>query len=618
MNLLKISLIALIMLASACTKGEATPNPEPDPEPVPAPTGPEGLMKVASKPSSWVVYTPDGRLVDEVSPVDTSKKIGIFYFLWHGCHGYDTPANNNSVVPPTSKDVNSPYNNEEIYSANPSNPSFGDFYVMHHWGKPYLDYYLSNDRWVFRKHAQMLSDAGVDVLMFDVTNGFHYIDNVKILAEEFLLMRKQGCATPQFAFVFHAATTNTFNVVYDQIYAKGLYRDLWFMWDGKPLVLAAPADLPSARQGEFTIRESWFNYNSSSSDAWYASGEDKWPWGGWYPQKPGLHGGMVEMMPVMPATHAHDNIGRSCNAATRIEPGVKTPEKGIYFHAQADYALSKNPQFLFFTGWNEWTAQRQKPQSGVGMIGMKSTDFGCYFVDQFNHEYSRDFEPVEGGFGDAYYYMLVEYSRKFKGTTQHEVHKKKNTIALDGICSDWQNAGVSYGDDEGDTYQRNHYGWGNVGKLINLSGRNDIILSKVAHDDENIYFYVQTSSALTSRQAKDWMKLYISTNSGNTSWEGFDFAVGLSPSSQDVVNLSRNNGGYNWATVATVRRAVAKKFMEIAIPLDILGCKTKGRHTIDFKWIDNACSSGDIQTCLRDGDSAPDGRFRYRYIFELN
>ncbi len=38
----------------------------------------------------------------------------------------------------------------------------GPAHAMHHWGEPYLGYYVSNDEWVIRKHAQMLSDAGVD------------------------------------------------------------------------------------------------------------------------------------------------------------------------------------------------------------------------------------------------------------------------------------------------------------------------------------------------------------------------------------------------------------------------------------------------------------------------
>ena len=85
------------------------------------------------------------------------KQVGIFYFLWLGCHGYDTPANNNDVVPPTPNDTQSPYNNQKAYAASPDNPQFGGGTVMHHWNEPYFGYYLSNDEWVMRRHAQMLA-----------------------------------------------------------------------------------------------------------------------------------------------------------------------------------------------------------------------------------------------------------------------------------------------------------------------------------------------------------------------------------------------------------------------------------------------------------------------------
>jgi hypothetical protein len=56
--------------------------------------------------------------------------------------------------------------------------------------------------------------------------------------------------------------------------------------------------------------------------------------------------------------------------------------------------------------------------------------------------------------------------------------------------------------------------------------------------------------------------------------------------------------------------------MEIAVPLRELGIADVRNFTVDFKWIDNAVTDGDIRECMRDGDSAPGDRFRYRYIFK--
>src|SRR5687767_12715019 len=60
---------------------------------------------------------------------------------------------------------------------------------------------------------------------------------------------------------------------------------------------------------------------------------------------------------------------------------------GRNFQEQWRRALEVDPQFLFVTGWNEWIAGRfgaDAPFHAPGAVA---------FVDQFNHEYSRDIEP---------------------------------------------------------------------------------------------------------------------------------------------------------------------------------------------------------------------------------
>ena len=46
--------------------------------------------------------------------------------------------------------------------------------------------------------------------------------------------------------------------LYDRIYAKGLYEDLWFRWEGKPLLLGNPTQLRSKKRTDaqefFTFR----------------------------------------------------------------------------------------------------------------------------------------------------------------------------------------------------------------------------------------------------------------------------------------------------------------------------------------------------------------------------
>ena len=121
----------------------------------------------SSNPYSWVAVDDLGNSIDPdvgAYPDVTERGervVAAFYFLWHGCHGYDRGANNNEVVPPSASDTQSPYDIQKLLDANQANPALGGIGVMHHWGEPYLGYYVANDDWVIRKHAQLLVDAGV-------------------------------------------------------------------------------------------------------------------------------------------------------------------------------------------------------------------------------------------------------------------------------------------------------------------------------------------------------------------------------------------------------------------------------------------------------------------------
>ncbi|MEJ7694952.1 hypothetical protein, partial [Daejeonella sp.] len=65
------------------------------------------------------------------------------------------------------------------------------------WSQPLFGYYLDTDAWVLRKHAEMLADAGVDVIVFDCTNGNNtWKESYKKLCEVFTQARKDGVKTP--------------------------------------------------------------------------------------------------------------------------------------------------------------------------------------------------------------------------------------------------------------------------------------------------------------------------------------------------------------------------------------------------------------------------------------
>ena len=108
---------------------------------------------------------------------------------------------------------------------------------------------------VLRKHAQMLADAGVDAIIFDVTNQATYKPYYMALLRVFSEVRKSGGDTPQVAFLCPFwDPPRVVAELYKDLYEPGLYPDLWFRWDGKPLILADP-ELLGRTEGVATSNE---------------------------------------------------------------------------------------------------------------------------------------------------------------------------------------------------------------------------------------------------------------------------------------------------------------------------------------------------------------------------
>src|SRR5690625_6873016 len=101
-----------------------------------------------------------------------------------------------------------------------------------------MGYFLSQDEYVIRKDISMLADAGVDVLIMDVTNAVRYWDEWDFMFNIMLEMREEGSKVPQFAFwSFNGPSITVVQELYDEIYKKEKYKDLWFYWDEKQLLL---------------------------------------------------------------------------------------------------------------------------------------------------------------------------------------------------------------------------------------------------------------------------------------------------------------------------------------------------------------------------------------------
>ena len=587
--------------------------------------------------STWVAKDNLGRTLptDEECPLKTDKPrtVGIFYITWH-------TQNLHNGQPYT-------YDVTKLLDENPmrtkGEPDFP--YATYHWGEPEYGYFLSQDKYVCFHDLSMLADAGVDVLIMDVTNAVCYWDEWEVLFTTMQEMKALGNKVPKFCFwAFNGNVIDVVQSLYERFYKTPRYQDCWFYWDGKPLLLynATPSVDANPNGGQkgktdysdevkefFTLRNMWWGYNSWAG-APYVGGEDKWSFGYEMNDKKvaalkpeelcSKHQGRLEEMAVTPAQHPISITGKSWRRET-LEPeldGKDMPSKafvpwlgeekenptqyGIYFQDRWDEALQVDPDFIYLNDWNEWTAGKYrngKDPSGqadmhIDFLGRKENPF--YFVDQYNAEFNRTIAPMKGGWTDNYYMQMVQNIRRYKGVAQMPIHRGYQQITLDGKLDEWQ-PDSSFLDTRGDVLHRDHNGYGDLHYTDN-TGRNDIVRCLVAVDKKNIYFAAETAQPLTPSTNRNWMLLYIDTD------EDGKFDIGIQDSRLVSPKFEKE-----WDV------AIGEKSVEIAIPRKLLG-KTGKRFSLSFKWADNPTLPGDIISVSTTGDTAPNRRFAYRFVWE--
>ena len=550
----------------------------------------------------------------EVRPPQDDKFVGIFYFVWQGYHGKDENGKNPL------------YDMTKILAANPENPQWGPKGAFHWWGEPEVGYYKATDPWVARRNLRLLAAAGVDCLFMDVTNSYAYPDEMKVLFETAQQMRAEGNPTPQIAFLLNTKVAEVTQKLWDSYYKDGKYADLWFRWEGKPLILAdlsgkdkegKPSNvLPDEITNFFSWRKSWFE---TKPNGWFGDGKGKWAWRDKTPQNPGLSpAGKIEQVAVGVASHPiGENIGRSYanGKAVAIDKYdmTETYKQGIQFQEQWDSALKTDPPLVFITGWNEWVAQRQTATEGqvggVNLVGRKMKYEGdTYFVDVYNAEFSRDADIMKGGYNDSYYYQMIANIRKYKGARPIPVAGAEQTIAIDGDFAPWRNVWPEFRDSIGDTMHRDFDGWGD-NHYTNTTGRNDIIAAKVARDAGNVTFYAKTNAPLSPRTDARWMMLFVNADqNGATGWNGYDLRINAAGGDNTTASVERFIEG-KWVADTAAKLATAGDEIELSLPRALFGA---GPLNFDFKWVDNA-DPDDISDWFLSGDCAPERRFNYRY-----
>src|SRR2546428_114821 len=96
-------------------------------------------------------------------------------------------------------------------------------------------------------------------------------------------------------------------------------------------------------------------------------------------------------------------------------------------------------------------------------------------------------------------------------------------------------------------------------------------------------------------------------------WHGYDYVVNSRVISPTVTTLRRVSDG----KLTQIPYRVHGSETEIAIPRARIGQTGRPRIAFDFHWTDNIPFGADISRFSLDGDSAPNGRFNYRFVKAL-
>ena len=542
-------------------------------------------------------------LSGEVGLPQSNRFVGIFYFIDHADW-------------PHSELLDGPYDVAKILKRDPDalrkpdSPLWGGNGVAHYWSEPLYGYYRSDDPWVLRRHAQLLADAGIDVLIFDTTNAETYPKAYLALCQVFRDVRKAGGRTPQIAFMVNTRAGETAEKIYRKLYQKNLYPELWFQWQGRPLLICDPQEASPELKKFFTLRRAHWPFTMTNTP--YA-----WHWEATYPQPYGYTDdpGKPEQVNVSVAQNLRADNGQVENMSSGFARGRSfhdggqnsapgSVDHGRNFQEQWRRAFELDPPFVMVTGWNEWVAGRWV-RPGEPIV----------FVDQYNEEFGRDIEPMKGGHADNYYYQLVANVRRYKGVPAVPQASLPKTMIGTNNFAQWLDVQPEFLGHVGETAPRDFAGVGGT-HCQNFSGRNDLAVCKVARDMTNIYFYVRTVAPLTPATDTNWMWLLIDADRNpQTGWAGYDFIVNRTRDAGGKFWLEKNAGGWTWEKVAPVELQVQGNELQLAIPRESLGLKSGETKTvIDFKWADNLQHPGDVTDFYISGAVAPAGRFNYRFI----
>ena len=533
-------------------------------------------------------------------PADEENKalyVGMFFYLTLGYHA------NHSGIYDVSKITNYGKDMDAFYTANNDSSPVG---AAHFWGEPVWGYYRSDDEWVIRKQVEMLTMAGIDFLCFDTTNAVLYLDTVNVILKVLQEYYDAGWDVPKFMFYVAANDKGCIRTLEETYYSQGLYRDLWFAPAGKPLITQMYSTVWDTDDvTEKAISELFeFRYRQWPTESFLRQG---WSWIEFeYPQP--IH---TDMVSVSSAQHTNlkfsdtsDNRGKGFDLSTMKNDPSKVAE-GANYASQWERVLSgennERIRFVNLTGWNEWIA-----------LKLSDSSDRYFMVDQFDYEYSRDLEPMKGGYGDNYYMQTIQNIRKWKySEAKHYKYEQKTVDVSSFDESAWESAAV-YLDFTGECIGRDHPAFGGAFNYIDDTDRNDIASVRVLHDSKYAYFRVETVADITAYESGDtgWMNILLQTG-GGSHFMSYQYALNKNVNGNSG-SVSRYTADGKWESFSNCDVYVQGNVMQVRVKLSDIGLSAKN-FCMQFKVTDNVKKASDAASYYTTGDSAPIGRLSYTY-----
>lgn len=521
------------------------------------------------------------------------RYVGLFYFLWCGEHSSDyRPLDITKLL---AADPKAGYK--------PDADVWGKYSVMHHWGEPLFGYYYSDDEWVMRRHIEMLTIADIDFLVFDATNAVTYTEKAKMLLRLLSEYRAAGWNTPKAVFYTNTASGRTAQIIYEEIYATGYCADSWFYVDGKPIIIAVADECSPEVRDFFTIRASqWPNE---------ATKKGGWPWMDFVRPQRVLKNlrGEDEIINVSVAQHPQIRFGDSAmygeesNCGRSYHNGANDKSENAFKHGynfaeQWERALETDPPYVFVTGWNEWIAGRWQGTPERPLL----------FVDCCDLEYSRDIEPMKGGYFDNYFLQLISYIRKYKGTAP--------------CVTAGQGETVNYRDFPCGAFARDNNGYSTHYK--DDSGRNEITGATVTDNGDSLIFTAETGSAIEKYDFhSNWMTLYIDIDgSPLPSFYGYNYIANVYQYTDTTTCIARCTESSRtiepdtFKIFSLIEYNCTENKLSMTIPKELLGLAGSDKYKIRFKWADSRTEITRLEDFYTKGDAAPIGRLNFVFIRE--